>query len=375
MVNGNRPIESVLNRTAAFVRMTMQRGNFRILYGAATFVLALVLIILLTHVLTVKHIELVVDGESRKVKTQVNLVGELLTEQDITIGEHDAVSAPLTASLKDHPRIEVRYAHPVTVYADGQKREIWTAARTVEEVLKQANVALGELDRVNRGLADSVQSGDEIRVTRVDKKLETESKAIPFSVVKRHDPTLAKGKEKVLQRGQPGYLQETYERIYEDGKLVSETLLASETTQLSTDEIVAIGSKSEVAILSAASPDVQTVTKDGITFGAKRVIEATLTAYYAGVQSTGKSEDHPQYGITYTGTTVTEGRTVAVDPDVIPFGWWIYIEGYGFRRAEDKGSGVRGNWVDIYFDSLEAAESFGKKKGTVYVIGPEHPQG
>lgn len=370
-----RHIESVLRRVTASMQMTMQRSNFRILYGAAALVLALILIILLTNVWTVKKIELVVDGESRIVKTKVNLVGELLTEQGITVGEQDAVSAELTASLKDHPRIEVKFAYPITVYADGQKKEIMTAAHTVEKVLEQANITLGELDRVNRDLMDRVQAGDEIRITRVDKRVETETKAIPFSVVKKHDPTMAKGKETILQRGVPGIQQETYERVFEDGILVHESLLAKETTQESKDEIIAVGTKSEVAILSASSPDVRTVTKDGITFGAKRVIEATLTAYYAGVQSTGKEEDHPLYGITYTGTTVKEGRTVAVDPDVIPFGWWIYIEGYGFRRAEDKGSGVRGNWVDIYYDSLEMAESFGKKKGTVYIIGPDHPAG
>jgi 3D (Asp-Asp-Asp) domain-containing protein len=72
---------------------------------------------------------------------------------------------------------------------------------------------------------------------------------------------------------------------------------------------------------------------------------------------------------------VKEGRTAAVDPKVIPLGWWIYIEGYGFRRAEDKGSGVKGNWVDIYFDSHEVAENFGKQKAHVYIIGPDNPMG
>lgn len=64
---------------------------------------------------------------------------------------------------------------------------------------------------------------------------------------------------------------------------------------------------------------------------------------------------------------------MAVDPTVIPFGWWIYIDGYGFRRAEDKGSAIKGNKVDIYFDSYEEAVTFGRKKGKVYIIGPEHP--
>ena len=77
----------------------------------------------------------------------------------------------------------------------------------------------------------------------------------------------------------------------------------------------------------------------------------TLTAYSAGVASTGKAKSHPEYGITASGTTVTEGRTIAVDPKVIPMGWWVYIEGIGFRRAEDTGSAVKGNKIDVYFES------------------------
>ncbi|MDD5487209.1 MAG: 3D domain-containing protein [Dehalococcoidales bacterium] len=53
-------------------------------------------------------------------------------------------------------------------------------------------------------------------------------------------------------------------------------------------------------------------------------------------------------GITYTGTKATVGRTVAVDPLFIPLGSWLYIEGFGWRRAEDTGSAVQGNIIDIY---------------------------
>ena len=53
-------------------------------------------------------------------------------------------------------------------------------------------------------------------------------------------------------------------------------------------------------------------------------------------------------GITFTGTEATVGRTVAVDPAVIPLGSWLYIQGIGWRRAEDTGKAVKGLIVDVY---------------------------
>lgn len=78
---------------------------------------------------------------------------------------------------------------------------------------------------------------------------------------------------------------------------------------------------------------------------------------------------------TASGAIVSEGRTIAVDPDVIPLGWWVYIEGIGFRRAEDTGRAVKGNIIDVYFDSSSTVRKFGRKHGfTVYVIGPVKPE-
>lgn len=68
-------------------------------------------------------------------------------------------------------------------------------------------------------------------------------------------------------------------------------------------------------------------------------------------------------GITYTGTKATVGRTVAVDPAVIPLGSWLYIEGFGWRRAEDTGSAVRGNVVDIYVGEGPGARQEALKLG------------
>lgn len=356
------------------LRISDLRGNFRILYGAGA-VIALLLVIIVLNLVGVKKVELIVDGNSEIVKTRTTIVQDFLAEQGISIGEHDVVSVALTDRVDEHARIEVAHAVQITLESDHELRQLYTTASNVGEALQQAGIKIGELDRVEPGLQHPITSGEQIRVIRVEKRTETDSELIPYEIVTRQDPTILKGKEKVVQEGRAGKIEHVYERIYEDGRLIEEKLIDSNVLSYSEDEIVAVGTRSEVAILSAASPDIQTVTKDGVTFGVKKIIEATLTAYEAGPQSTGKTEDHPYYGITYTGTVVEEGRTAAVDPDVIPLGWWIYIEDYGFRRAEDKGSGVKGNWVDIYYDSLETAEKFGKKKGTVYIIGPDHPLG
>jgi len=82
----------------------------------------------------------------------------------------------------------------------------------------------------------------------------------------------------------------------------------------------------------------------------------------------------PQLGqaqpITATGTTARVGRTVAVDPKIIPLGSRIYIEGLGERIAEDIGGGVKGHHIDVYLGTVPQAFHFGVQRGTVSVIAP-----
>lgn len=89
----------------------------------------------------------------------------------------------------------------------------------------------------------------------------------------------------------------------------------------------------------------------------------TLTAYTAGPESTGKSPGDPGFGITASGARVAEGVTIAVDPKVIPIGSRVYIEGIGYRTAQDTGGAIKGNRIDVYMDSVNQARIFGVKKG------------
>lgn len=73
-------------------------------------------------------------------------------------------------------------------------------------------------------------------------------------------------------------------------------------------------------------------------------------------------------GITATGTQVTAGRTIAVDPNVIPYGTEVYIEGYGWRVAEDCGGAVNGNHIDIAVETHSKAMSIGTISGGVWIL-------
>lgn len=87
-----------------------------------------------------------------------------------------------------------------------------------------------------------------------------------------------------------------------------------------------------------------------------------LTAYAISPRDTGKQPDSPEYGITYSGTRAKPGRTVAVDPHIIPIGTMLWIEGIGIRYAEDIGGAIKGKHIDVLMRSDDDALRFGVKR-------------
>ena len=67
------------------------------------------------------------------------------------------------------------------------------------------------------------------------------------------------------------------------------------------------------------------------------------------------------------GTIPRAGRTVAVDPRIIPFGSRILINGQTYL-AEDRGGAIMGRIIDIFMDSHQTALEFGRREAEVFLI-------
>jgi len=292
--------------------------------------------------------------------------------------------------------------HRVVIMADDHNITVDTHAETVEEVLRQNKISIGEQDLVEPAANAKLVGGEQIRITRIEKNKSEEIEDIPFTTVKYNDDALPLGQEQVIQEGTPGKKRIIKSIRVENGIPVTEDIL-EESVQVSyIPMVVAVGTASprpadelnsgvnlSTSAITVESNDERNskkknsdtgnehkfVTIDALPVKFKYKLDGVeLTAYDSGFDSTGKNPGDTDYGITASGTTVSEGRTIAVDPAVIPMGWWVYIEGVGYRRAEDTGGAIKGKIIDVYFDNSQVVDEFGRKRGiSVYVIGPELP--
>ncbi|BBI30636.1 3D domain-containing protein [Cohnella abietis] len=328
-----------------------------------------------------KSITIIDNGIASVFVTQTSNVLGFLEEQDIQVGPNDRLSLQLADPLKEGSQIVIDRAVGVTIKADGKKEVAYTIEDTVGGVISELNISLNDEDRVSPALSSPLKDGMTVSVVRVRKEVVETKRPIAFTVVEQKNKDLETGKQKVVTTGKDGLVVLKTERVYEDGKLVSQEMIEKTIAQPAVQQVVAIGTKKkpEVVTLSyngkPSSAEAKTVSLNGRSVKVKRMLSnVTLTAYSAGEASTGKSKGDTGYGITSSGAVVQEGRTIAVDPKVIPIGWWVYIEGIGFRRAEDTGSAVKGKKIDVYYDSEKHVNKFGLKRGyTVYVIGPVKP--
>ena len=70
---------------------------------------------------------------------------------------------------------------------------------------------------------------------------------------------------------------------------------------------------------------------------------------------------------TSTGVTATQGRTIAVDPRVIPYGTKVMFNGNEYI-AEDCGGAIKQKRIDLYFDSHQEALEWGVQYHEIFIV-------
>ncbi|WIF95947.1 G5 domain-containing protein [Caminicella sporogenes] len=304
----------------------------------------------------------IVDGDKKiTIKTVAFNVSGVLKKAGITLKEQDKLSIDSNAKLKNGMVIEIKRAFPVKIKVDGKELDVLTANNLVKDILKQYNIKLGEKDRTQPSLESNVTANDIINVIRCEEKIVREEMEIPYKTVIKYNDSIEAGKTKRFQNGKNGKKEVEYKVVYENGEEVAREVVSEKVIKKPVDEIIEKGSEKYF------------VASRGKVIRYKKVLIMQSTAYDLSYQSTGKRPDHPEYGITYTGTRVRHG-VVAVDPRVIPLGSKLYIESldgskdYGFASAEDTGSAIKGKKIDLFFEDHRAAMRYGRRKVRVYIL-------
>ncbi|MEV4946592.1 ubiquitin-like domain-containing protein [Streptomyces sp. NPDC053755] len=214
-----------------------------------------------------KAVRLSVDGVPRTLHTFADDVDELLADEGLTVGAHDIVAPAPGEELASGDEVVVRYGRPVSLTLDGQRRQVWTTARTVDGALRQLGVrAEGAYLSVSRSAAISRQGlaldvrtertvtfladgrertlrtnaatvreaveqagitlsgqdttsvppgsfprdGQTITVMRITGAKEVREEAVPYAVERTRDPGLFAGTEVVERQGEHGVRRVTY---------------------------------------------------------------------------------------------------------------------------------------------------------------------
>ncbi|HJV47523.1 MAG TPA: ubiquitin-like domain-containing protein [Bacillota bacterium] len=325
--------------------------KFLYLVGALAVLFTMTISIWFYRSIQPKEVHFVINGETKVIKTKAKTVGDLLKEQSIQLTDYDQLSPPSEQKIQAGLEVNFEEKWQVAIDIGKDEKKVVTGKKVVGDILKEQNIALGSADKVNPGLDNEISDNSKISITKVEQKVVESEETIPFREVKRSDLLLAQGQEKVVQDGVNGKAVLRYQVVYENGEEVSRTLVDTQVVQPMQEKIIKIGT-------------LATVSRGGTDFTARKVIEnVVLTAYGPGGNS------H-----TASGSKPNSGQTIAADPDVIPLGTWVYIEGYGFKRVEDTGGAIKGNKLDLYFDNDQDAKDFGVRRASkVYVIGSSHP--
>ena len=299
------------------------------------------------------------NGAKQVILTSATDPAKVMNLSGIQSEEGDQVY--YTAFSGNLATLNIERAFSVNVQADGQTYPVKMVYGTVADALQRACITLEGYDYTEPALDRLVTAGTPIVVHRVDYQERVETQAIPYDTEYVYTSLYFRntGRTTTVQHGAEGQQTVTTRDRYVDGELENSIVVDSTTTVQPTNHVI--------KTYGAGAPVSPLTGPDGTTNAPasySKVLTGKATGYYS---KTGKGSSG--LGLGY--------GTVAVDPDVIPYGTKLYITStdgkfvYGYAVATDTGIAVQKGQilVDLFYETYAESVINGAIQVNVYVVG------
>ena len=378
------------------------RGKLTVLAQILTVALpVLCAILLLTQVAFAKNTYLINDGDYVFIHTTFATdPKDVLDEAGLELGEDDTYTTQNGVGLSE---ITIQRQQTVDIVYGTETMRVVTYGETVEQLLQRMGLLINSQSAISQPLSAKTYDGMRITITHNHTVAESYTVTTAFETIYCFDASLPSGSQVTLSEGCNGQIQYTDSVQYVNGSEASRTNVSVTVLSEPATEVIAIGAgvelpeyvqyadleeveeilKEEIVPEETEAPeqivaesediggelvigDGYIITEDGEVLTFTDTMQVVATAYH--------SSDEGCDNITATGTTVRVG-VVAVDPTMIPYGTRMFIvtnDGvyiYGIGVAEDCGGSIKGNRIDLYFDTSAECWTFGIREATIYFLG------
>lgn len=272
----------------------------------------------------------------------------------------------ITDAAPGSQELRVLRAYTVPVTADGQTQELVTTGGTVAELLAEAGITPGPDDLVEPALDAEAGEGCAITLRRVAYNDYTQEEIRPAETQYVETSLFYRSQSytQTVQEGSDGLDLVRYRETWIDGELTAAEETGRETLAEMIPNIIKCYGE-EAPVSRFVGPEVA----DGVP------VEG-VAAVYSGQRATGYSASATAKGA--SGRRLTYG-TVAVNPNVIPYGSLLYITSddgrfvYGYAYAADTGTAMMEGhaFIDLYYETYAESVKNAVISVTVYVLDDE----
>lgn len=197
------------------------------------------------------EIKLLEPQETYYAMPQEKSIGDVENRMNDVLAQQDVVDVFPNLQFGLGGVVKVWRAPSYKVVDETKNIEIRSWGLTIDEVLDDGGVEVGEQDVVEPGKDTTISQVQEIKITRVKETEQKEIEIIDFDIIEKNDPTLERGKTEVKQKGENGERELVYLIRRENGVEVSRSLISNTITKQPQDKIILNGTK--IVVLSSES--------------------------------------------------------------------------------------------------------------------------